>query len=99
MIRRSCCGTALLLALAITCANAAHAQGKWRQGAPIPQGANEVIGAAIGNEMLVYGGQDAASKPLGIFYAYDLAKNIWTQLPSNPIPVHHGAAATIGRNF
>src|ERR1700681_4679350 len=99
MNRTSSCGAAALVALTLGCASAAHAQGKWRQGEPIPQGATEVIGAAIGNQMLVYGGQDAGSKPMGIFYAYDPAKNAWTQLPSNPVPVHHGAAATIGRKF
>jgi N-acetylneuraminic acid mutarotase len=104
MIWTSARGTALLRAItfalaATVCAGAAHAQGKWRVGEPIPQGANEVIGAVVGNQMLVYGGQDAVSKPMGIFYAYDPAKNGWTQLPSNPLPVHHAAAATIGRKF
>jgi len=104
MIPKSSRGTALLMALTFAFATtafagAAHAQGKWRQGQPIPQGANEVIGAAVGNEMLVYGGQDSGNKPMGIFYAYDPAKNGWVQLPSNPVPVHHGAAATIGRKF
>jgi N-acetylneuraminic acid mutarotase len=104
MIRKSSCSTALLMALtfslaAAASATSAHAQGKWRLGQPIPQGANEVIGAAVGNEMLVYGGQDPVSKPMGIFYAYDPAKDAWTQLPPNPVPVHHGAAATIGRKF
>ena len=31
----------------LSMAPAAHAQGKWRAGTPIPQGANEVIGAEI----------------------------------------------------
>jgi N-acetylneuraminic acid mutarotase len=77
----------------------AQAQGKWRAGAPIPEGANEVIGAAVEGQILVYGGQDPQSKPQGIFYRYDPAKNEWSKLPSNPVPVHHGAAASMGRKF
>src|SRR5258708_22052176 len=75
MIRKSACSIALLMALMFAYTPAVHAQGKWKQGQPIPQGANEVIGAAVGNELLVYGGQDSNSKPLGVFYAYDPAKN------------------------
>jgi N-acetylneuraminic acid mutarotase len=76
-----------------------HAQGKWRVGAPIPEGANEVIGAAIGDQVLVYGGQDPTNKAMGIFWKYDTGKNEWSKLPSNPVPVHHGASAAIGRKF
>jgi hypothetical protein len=35
---------ALFLAASLAAAAPAHAEGKWRAGAPIPQGANEVIG-------------------------------------------------------
>ena len=71
----------------------ALAQGAWKAGPPIPQGANEVIGASLGGKLYVYGGQDPANKPMGIFWKFDPATNQWTQLPSNPVPVHHGAAA------
>src|SRR5260370_40460950 len=47
-----------LAAFALAAAPAAHAQGKWRAGTPIPQGANEVIGAEIDGQGLVYGGPD-----------------------------------------
>ena len=77
----------------------ALAQGSWKPGAPIPQGANEVIGANVGGYVLVYGGQDPANKPMGLFWKFDPAANQWTQLPSNPVPVHHGAAAAIGHKF
>src|SRR5712691_8603884 len=77
----------------------ALAQGSWKQGAPIPQGANEVIGANVGGYVLVYGGQDPANKPMGLFWKFDPAANQWTQLPSNPVPVHHGAAAVVGNKF
>jgi N-acetylneuraminic acid mutarotase len=102
MIQGSARAAALLFVLTFALANAAQAQGiqgKWRAGAPIPQGANEVIGAAIGDAVLVYGGADQSNKPMGIFWKYDPAKNEWSKLPSNPVPVHHGAAAAAGRKF
>ena len=92
------CGAALL-ALTLAAAPAAHAQGKWRAGAPIPQGANEVIGADVDGQVLVYGGQDPGSNAMGIFWKYDPAKNEWSKLPANPVPVHHGASASAGRKF
>ena len=49
--------TVALFALTLGMTPAAHAQGKWRTGTPIPQGANEVIGAEIDGQVLVYGGQ------------------------------------------
>jgi N-acetylneuraminic acid mutarotase len=103
VIKRSVCRAtifAVLLAVIFTSvATAAKAQGKWRLGAPIPQGANEVLGAAIDGQVFVYGGQDPSNKPQGIFYKYDPGKNNWTQLPANPVPVHHGAAVSIGHKF
>jgi len=36
-----------------------RAEGKWRVGASIPEGANEVIGAALDGQIYVYGGQDS----------------------------------------
>src|SRR6266436_5538419 len=69
-----------------------RAEGKWRVGAPIPEGANE-------GQVYVYGGQDSANKPQGLFFRYDPAKNEWAKLQGNPAPVHHGAAAAIGRKF
>jgi N-acetylneuraminic acid mutarotase len=77
----------------------ALAQGSWKQGPPIPQGANEVIGANVGGKVYVYGGQDPSGKPMGIFWTLDPAAGQWTQLPSNPVPVHHGAAAAVGSKF
>jgi N-acetylneuraminic acid mutarotase len=87
------------LALVMVVSPAAHAQGKWHAGAPIPEGANEVIGAPVGDLLLVYGGQNAQNKPQGLFFSFDPAKNEWAKLPSNPVPVHHGAAASIGHKF
>ena len=36
---------------------------------------------------------------MGIFWKFDPAKSEWSKLPSNPVPVHHGASASIGRKF
>jgi len=88
----------------------ASAQDSWAQMKPIPQGANEVVGAAVdgllyvyGGERMytqhVYGGMNLRTQPLGIFWAYDPKTNSWTQLKPNLVPVHHGAAAAIGRKF
>jgi len=93
------CALAASAAALLSCASFVQAQGAWKQGPPIPQGANEVIGASVGGNVLVYGGQDPANKPMGIFYKFDPAAGQWTQLPSNPVPVHHGAAAAIGNKF
>ena len=85
--------------VALAPAPAAHAQGKWRTGTPIPQGANEVIGAEIDGQVFVYGGQDPKNNAMGIFWKFDPAKEEWSKLPSNPVPVHHGASASIGHKF
>jgi N-acetylneuraminic acid mutarotase len=103
MINRRCGWMAAFavapFAFALFMAPAAHAQGKWRAGTPIPQGANEVIGAEIDGQVLVYGGQDPGNNAMGIFWKLDPGKNEWSKLPSNPVPVHHGASASIGRKF
>jgi N-acetylneuraminic acid mutarotase len=88
----------------------ASAQGNWTQMKPIPQGANEVIGAAVGGRLYVYGGErvhtqhvyggvNLRTQPLGMFSAYDPKTDTWTRLKPNPVPVHHGAAAAIGKKF
>src|SRR6266511_603457 len=73
----------------------AAAEPRWRQGQPIPQGANEVIGARVGDAQLVYGGQSQSGEPMGIFWMYEPSGDRWTQLPSNPVPVHHATAVGI----
>ncbi len=90
-------GIALILGVGF--ATAAQAQGKWRSGAPIPEGNNEVIGASIGNQVLIYGGLGPTMNPEGVLYKYDTGKNEWTKLRSNPVPVHHGSLASVGRKL
>jgi N-acetylneuraminic acid mutarotase len=88
----------------------ASAQGSWTQMKPIPQGANEVVGAAVDGLLYVYGGErmrtqhvyggvNLKTQPLGMFWSYDPKADTWTQLKSNPVPVHHGAAVGIGKKF
>lgn len=80
-------------------AGGAAAQGRWQAAPVIPQGANEVIGAAVGGQMLVYGGQAADSRAMGLFWRFDPATGEWSKLPANPVPVHHATAVGIGRKF
>jgi hypothetical protein len=75
------------------------AEPHWSRGQPIPQGANEVIGARVGDALLVYGGQSQGGEPMGLFWMYEPSGDQWTQLPSNPVPVHHAAAVGIGNKF
>lgn len=86
-------GLALMLA-----PRGAVAQGRWTAATPIPQGANEVIGAAVGGKLYLYGGQTSQG-PLGIFWSYDPKTAAWTKLKSNPVAVHHAAAAAVGDKF
>lgn len=68
----------------------------WQQATPIPQGANEVIGASLGGRFYVYGGQGPKSEALGYFWAFDPASNTWSALKPNPVPVHHAAMVGVG---
>jgi len=86
---------ALAIALGAA-AGAASAQGAWRQGPPIPQGANEVVGANVNGSLLVYGGQGTRNEPLGILWKFDPVAGQWTQLKGNPVPVHHATVAAVG---
>jgi N-acetylneuraminic acid mutarotase len=88
----------------------ASAQGRWIQVKSMPQGANEVIGAAVDGLLYVYGGERMHSQhvyggvnlkgqPLGMFWSYDPRTDVWTRLSTNAVPVHHAAAAAVGRKF
>lgn len=92
-------GALILVAALFLVPTGARGQGAWKQGPPIPQGANEVIGAAVGGQVLVYGGQGPDSKPMGIFWKFDPQTQQWSSLPSNPVPVHHGTAVGIGNKL
>jgi N-acetylneuraminic acid mutarotase len=79
-----------------TASASALAQGSWASGPAIPEGGNEVIGAVVASQILVYGGQTGDSKPVGALWRFDPAAGAWTKLAGNPVPVHHGAAVGIG---
>ncbi len=89
---------ALVFAGALAVSFTAGAQGKWSPGPPIPEGANEVIGANVNGQLLVYGGQDQKG-PMGIFWRFDPASGQWSKLPSNPVAVHHAAGTAIGNRM
>jgi hypothetical protein len=61
---------------------AAHAQGKWRTGTPIPQGANEVIGAKSMGRFLSMAVKILETMLWASFGKLDPAKNEWSKLPS-----------------
>lgn len=98
-IPRPIAALTIILGLGLAAVSEAPAQGTWVQGPPIPDGANEVIGAIVSGQLLVYGGQNARSEAMGIFWRFEPASGQWTKLPSNPVPVHHGAAVGIGNKF
>ena len=90
----------IVVALALGFASVhALAQGAWRQGPPIPEGANEVLGANVNGSLLVYGGQGTKNEPMGILWKFDPDANKWTQLKGNSLPVHHAAIAAVGNKL
>ena len=87
----------------------ASAQGSWTPMKPIPQGANEVIGAAVDGRLYVYGGErmqtqhvyggvNLKTQPLGIFWSYDPKADTWNQLKANPVPSTTGLRSGSARN-
>src|SRR4029078_13170516 len=90
---RAAAFTVALFALTLGMTPAAHAQGKWRTGTPIPQGANEVIGAEIDGQVLVYGGQDPGNKSMGIFLSMTvkiLETMLWASFGNSTLPRMNG---------
>jgi hypothetical protein len=92
-------GVVLAAALVVFGAGDAAAEDVWRARPPIPQGANEVIGAVVGDQLLVYGGQRGTGAAMGILWKFDPTTAQWSKLTGNPVPVHHGASAGIGRKM
>jgi len=87
----------------------ASAQGSWTPMKPIPQGANEVIGAAVDGRLYVYGGErmqtqhvyggvNLKTQPLGIFWSYDPKADTWNQLKPIRSPPPRGCGR-IGKKF
>jgi N-acetylneuraminic acid mutarotase len=90
-------GAALLNASLAKVAKAAG-PGRWMTAKPIPVGANEVIGAAVGGKLLVYGGLSSFVAQ-GLFWAYDPATDSWTELAGHQNNTHHSACVGVGDSF
>src|SRR6266853_2025404 len=70
---------------------AAHAQAKWVRLAPLPEPAEEILGAAAGGKMYVFAGLAPVWKPMGMVYEYDPASNQWTKKKPMALASHHVA--------
>ncbi len=81
----------------IACAGAWAADGTWVRKAPIPEGMEELVGAAAGGTMYVMEGflHDALWKPAGVVYAYDPATDAWAKRKPMAHPAHHAAIAEL----
>lgn len=64
---------------------------QWVQGAPIPQGAEEVYGIAARGKMYVLGGLAAGWKSIGMVMEYDPGSNTWARKKDMPAYQHHVA--------
>src|SRR5215472_8449398 len=84
---------AAVIAMALLAAEA-RGQGSWTQMKPLPQGANEVVGAVVDGLLYVYGGErertqhviggmNLITQPLGMFWAYNPKTDSWTRLKPN----------------
>ena len=69
----------------------ARAQEHWLKLAPFHDPCPELIGAAAGGKVYVFGGLLGASVK-GLVYEYDPAADKWTKKNRMPIPAHHVAA-------
>lgn len=84
--------SALLVAAGILSWSAsARAQEHWLKLAPFPDPCPELIGAAAGGKVYVFGGLLGTSVK-GLVYEYDPAADKWTKKKRMPIPAHHVAA-------
>lgn len=93
--------SSVALLAAFLAAGPALAQGRWSQMKPIPQGEEEVVGAAVDGKMYVLGGLGAFPgwEPKRIFWSYDPATNDWTKLPQLPEGLHHPGVANVGNKI
>ncbi len=87
-------GSTLLFCIALVMALAhatAHAQGRWVKLAPLPEAAEEVIGAAAGGKLYVFAGLAPGWKPKALVYEYDPATDKWTKKKPMALASHHVA--------
>ncbi len=91
--------TVTLMTVGPVASQSLQSPGHWNTMKPIPQGANEVIGTAVDEKVIVYGGQLSPNIPQGLFWMYQPDADSWIKLPTNPVPVHHAALVGIGRRL
>lgn len=62
------------------------AEGKWKDGAPLPLARSEIAGATfeMKGKLIVVGGAVNPSKPSAQVFAYDPASDEWSELPALP---------------
>lgn len=68
----------------------------WRRLPAAPTARTEVAAVAVGDEIVVAGGFDAAGRPIPTVEMYDAAAHRWSPGPELPLPVHHAMAASDG---
>ena len=71
------------------------AQGRWVKLAPLPEPAEEVLGAAAGGKLYVFAGIAPGWKSKAMVYEYDPATDKWTKKKSMALASHHIAVAEL----
>lgn len=66
---------------------------EWKSAAPIPKGAEEVYGIAVGGKLYVFGGLGLDWKAMKMVMEYDPATDKWTRKGDMPHGLHHVALA------
>jgi N-acetylneuraminic acid mutarotase len=69
------------------------AQSSWQSRAPFPAPPPELLAAAAGGKLYMFGGLAPKFVPRGLVYEYDPATNTWTAKKPMPLPSHHLALA------
>jgi N-acetylneuraminic acid mutarotase len=69
----------------------------WREVAPMSTARAGVgLGASVGNELYIIGGEEVEQEPLATVERYDSSQNIWSAAPSLPRPLCVHCACTVG---
>jgi N-acetylneuraminic acid mutarotase len=85
-----------LTTAAFAVAAPAAAQSQWEMAPPLPKPIGEIMGVVVGDQWFVLAGLDAAShKPMGVVYAFDVARGTWIEKKPMPQPAHHVMATAL----
>jgi N-acetylneuraminic acid mutarotase len=81
----------IFLASALALSATAYAQQVWKQAAPFPAPAEELLGVTAGGKLYVLTGITPMPQwhPMGLVYEYDPATNQWTKKKPMALPAHH----------